>query len=219
MNVCDQYPDRRLDEGELLADVIVEEALSLLPPEGPERSWSGSPIQLTRAAALRSALERDGLTFSDGDLRRILPSEVQMPEAKNEVDRLLSKYEMVTANGHLDQARDAHGRGDWGAANGQLRTFFDALLDSLAEKLDPTARDLRSGQPRRERLAKLGFLSADLNEWSSDGKNFINGLMRRLHPQGSHPGLSGDGDSTFRLQIVLVTARLLLTRFDTWDRR
>jgi hypothetical protein len=46
----------------------------------------------------------------------------------------------------------------------------------------------------------------------------MNGLANRLHPKGSHPGLSDNEDSTFRLHVVLLTARLLLTRFDTWVR-
>ncbi|TIT17485.1 MAG: hypothetical protein E5W70_32070 [Mesorhizobium sp.] len=49
---------------------------------------------------------------------------------------------------------------------------------------------------------------------ANEGKNFINGLMKRLHPQGAHPGLSDEDDSTFRLHIVLLSARLLLTRYD-----
>jgi integrase len=46
------------------------------------------------------------------------------------------------------------------------------------------------------------------------GGGFVNGLAKRLHPQGSHPGLSDQEDSTFRLHTVLLTARLLLERFD-----
>jgi hypothetical protein len=53
-----------------------------------------------------------------------------------------------------------------------------------------------------------------LTEWDDDGKGFINGLVRRLHPHGSHPGLSGQDDSTFRLHTILLVARLLLARFD-----
>jgi hypothetical protein len=59
------------------------------------------------------------------------------------------------------------------------------------------------------------FLSRDLNEWSDDGKNFINGVFKRLHPQGSHPGLSDEEDYTFRLHLVLLIPRLLLRRLNT----
>jgi hypothetical protein len=73
-----------------------------------------------------------------------------------------------------------------------------------------------SRQARRQCLANIvpAFLDRDLNEWRDNGGGFVNGLMARLHPQGSHPGLSDDDDSTFRLHMVLLTARLMLTRFD-----
>jgi hypothetical protein len=59
------------------------------------------------------------------------------------------------------------------------------------------------------------FLSRDTNEWEDNGRGFINGLIYRLHPHGSHPGISDEEDSTFRLHIVLVTARLLLRRLSS----
>jgi hypothetical protein len=136
-------------------------------------------------------------------------------DTEDEITRLLKKHDLTTPKGHLDQALDAHGRGDWAAANGQIRTFLDALLDEIAAKLDPSSGNLASGQPRRAKIAALGFLSRDLNEWDDKGTGFLNGLVKRLHPQGAHPGLSDEKDSAFRLHIVLLTARLFLTRFDT----
>lgn len=38
--------------------------------------------------------------------------------------------------------------------------------------------------------------------------------MACLHPQASHPGRSYQEDSTFRLHIVLLIARLFLIRFE-----
>jgi hypothetical protein len=74
----------------------------------------------------------------------------------------------------------------------------------------------QSSEGRRQRLATEGILRADLNEWGLEGKNFTNGLMKRLHPEGAHPGLSNEKDSLFRLNVVLLTARLLL---DRWEAR
>jgi hypothetical protein len=128
--------------------------------------------------------------------------------------RLMTKYSLATPRGHLQQALDAHARGNWAGANGQIRTFFDALLDAIAESVAPTAAALSSGQPRRSKLASHGFLSIPLNEWADDGKGYINGLVKRLHPAGPHPGLSDEDDSTFRLHTVLLTATLLLRRLD-----
>jgi hypothetical protein len=44
--------------------------------------------------------------------------------------------------------------------------------------------------------------------------NRIRRIMKRLQPEGSHPGLSDQRDSTFRLHLVLLTAHFLMTRFN-----
>jgi hypothetical protein len=132
---------------------------------------------------LLRALELNGFKASGGELRRALPVDVGLPMAQSEVDRLLEKHRFATAKGHLKEALDAHGRGSWAAANSQIRTFLDALLDEIAVKLDPTAATAGSGQPRRTKLAAQGFLSRELNEWDDNGLGFMNGLAKRLHPK------------------------------------
>jgi hypothetical protein len=117
----------------------------------------------------------------------------------------------------LDQAIQSHSLGNWAAANSQVRSFLESLFDETAYRLDPNApHGQNQGEARRQLLANITppFLSRDLNEWSDDGKNFVNGVFKRLHPQGAHPGLSGDEDCTFRLHLVLLLARLFLRRLD-----
>jgi hypothetical protein len=207
IRLTDQSPGLETDDGLPFRDALVEKAATMIPhlwPELPNPDWE----------TFQRALEVDGFVITDGALRRTLPADIGLPTAESETTRLLQKHSFTTAKGHLDQALDAHGRGDWAAANGQIRTYFDALSDDIAQKLDAAAASLGSGQPRRAKLAALGFLTRHLNEWDDDGRGFINGLVRRLHPQGAHPGLSDEEDSTFRLHIVLLTGRLLLTRLD-----
>jgi hypothetical protein len=209
-------------EGKSVSQTLVEDAVSLLPPPFERPTWftpEEVEEQIKREAqtpqgAFRRALQLDGFLVTDGALRRELPIDVGLPGVQSEIDRLLAKHGFSTPKGHLDQALDGHARGNWAAANSQIRAFFDALLDQIAEKLDASVTGLPSGQARRGKLAALGFLSRDLNEWADNGTGFINGLVKRLHPQGAHPGLSDKEDSTFRLHVILLTARLLLTRFD-----
>ena len=52
-----------------------------------------------------------------------------------------------------------------------------------------------SSLPARALLAQIGFLSVSRNEWTGDGKNYVNGLFKMLHTEGSHPGLSDEGHS------------------------
>lgn len=207
----DRDPERRTDSGELLGNVLVEHAITLL---SRPYDWSDPEDLPPLFAAFHHSLRRDGFTITDGALRRTLPANTRLPEAEDEIIRLLKKHDFVVAKGHLEQAFTAHAAGNWASANSQIRSFLEGLLDVIAERIDPTAAAKPSGHARRTMLAAKGFLDRALNEWDDQGHGYVNGLMKRLHPQGSHPGLSDEDDSTFRLHTVLLTARLLLVRFD-----
>jgi len=208
----DLHPQMEID-GEKLQDLIVERAVSMLPAE-PENEWDRQPRRTPSMDGFARALDLDGFTVTEGVLRRTLPTDIGLPATESELMRLLGTHRLDMPKGHLQQAIDAHARGNWAGANGQMRTFIEGLLDSLAERVAPGALGVPSGHARRTKLAAAGFLSVPLNEWGDNGSGFINGLMRRLHPEGPHPGLSDKDDSTFRLHVVLLTATLLLRRFD-----
>jgi hypothetical protein len=216
IKLFDEQPERRLADGNLLGDELVSKAVSLLPPSETPRPWHEPSERSPPISAFLRALDRDGFTVAEGALRRTLPASLKLPEAEDEIARLLKKHGFMVAKGHLDQAFAAHTEGHWASANSQVRSFLDDLTDQIAERLDPTAAALSSGHARRSKLAGLGFLSRDLNEWDDNGNAYINGLVKRLHPHGSHPGLSDQDDCTFRLHTVLLAARLLLVRFDAW---
>lgn len=148
-------------------------------------------------------------------LRAALPDEVDLPAADDEVHQLLKHFNFAVPMGHLDQAIEAHTRGDWAAANSQARSFLEGLLNDIALQIDPQkASQQPSSENRRALLAEYGFLSKNRNEWTADGKNYVNGLFKMLHTDGSHPGLSDDDHSTFRLHLTLVTGRAFLRRLN-----
>ncbi|RUV82277.1 hypothetical protein EOA46_30925 [Mesorhizobium sp. M1A.F.Ca.IN.022.05.2.1] len=92
---------------------------------------------------------------------------------------------------------------------------MEGLFDDIARQIDPAgAARAQTAENRRALLAsdEVGFLSIKRNEWTPDGKNFLKGLMKMLHTEGSHPGLSDEDQCTFRLHIALVTARMFLRR-------
>jgi hypothetical protein len=130
------------------------------------------------------------------------------------VHDLLKRFGFTTPMGHLDQAIQNHTDGHWAAANSQIRSFLEGLVNEIAEKLAQGAPLPAPGGARLSWLAKLDppFLLAPLNEWDGQGKGFFEAFYRRLHPQGSHRGLSDEEDSTFRLHTALIVARLLLRR-------
>jgi hypothetical protein len=204
IKLVDEEPGWQLEDGELLWDKVVEDAVALLPSTEPDFSGEMPYINPSALQLLR-ALERDAFTVSEGTLRRTLPVDLGLPTTQSEVDRLLEKHAFTVPKGHLKQAIDAHAQGHWASANGQFRPFLEGLLDDIAARLAPT------GSKRLRGLSAMGFLSRALNE-----RDFMDGLIKRLHSEGPHPGLSGEEDSTFRFHVVLLTARLLLTRFDLW---
>lgn len=201
-------PVDTLDGSVSLAGAVVREAAQLTRPE---------PFQPSEIAFARG-LARDGyvVSFDEDDrptLRAALPDELGLPAVDDEVHQLLKHFGFSEPSGHLDQGIEAHARGDWAAANAQFRTFLESLFDNIArhcEGADKTSP--LTSENRRQLLANIGFLVVDRNEWTSDGKNYINGLFKMLHTDGSHPGLSDEDHSTFRLHVVLVTARAFLRR-------
>lgn len=183
------------------------------------RTSSGEPRDAAEVVPeLVNALKQDGFVITDGHVRPMLPEAVPVASAQDELHRMLEAHGFTRALGHLDQATAAHARGDWAAANSQLRTFVEELLDRIAGRLSGGETDqLSSSHRRREWLARCEppFLDPQLNEWDVGGTvGFVQGFWRRLHPEGSHPGLSDENDCTFRLHIVLIIAEHFMRRFD-----
>jgi hypothetical protein len=209
-------PEALADDNENLSDVVV----TALVDQAIRACFTGYPAEFSleefqeRFPNLHRGLDRDGFTVEDGELRRTLPNVIDLPQADDEVHALLDRYGFVVARGHLDQGIAAHVRGDWAAANAQFRPFIESLFDSIAERLANGQPLPPPGNPRRQWLADQNpaFFLTDLNEWDARGTGFLNGFFRRLHPAGAHPGLSDEDDSTFRLHLVLLVARLLLRR-------
>lgn len=200
-----------LDGRVSLAEAFVREAVGL----------AGEVSSSARQRDLFHGLARDGYVVVWGEqrepprLRAALPEEIDLPATDDEVRGLLKHFGFTVPLRHLDLAIDTHTRGDWEAANAQLRTFLEGLFNDIARRIDPAkANALQNGVNLRQMLAdtSIGFLAVDRKEWSSDGKNYIEGLFKMLHTDGSHPGLSGEDHCTFRLHIVLVTARTFLQR-------
>ena len=178
-----------------LGDAVVREAVAIARQE---YSWQPQERFL-------QALAKDGYSLtwnSDGgaELRPAFPIELGS-ETDDEVHQLLTAYGFQTACGHLDQALGAHVRGNWAAANAQLRTFMETLLNDIAAALRPAEAGKLTSENRRALLGKIGFFCKERNEWTGDGKNYVNGLFKMLHTEGSHAGLSDIEHCTFRLHL------------------
>lgn len=207
----------RVYAGENVAEALVRRAVEVLVLRARRANMRGLYEQEmdVRADPIWNALKRDGFTLDENEhLQPTMPPAINVPATDDEVHMLLDRFGFATSKGHLDEAVACHTRGNWAAANGQIRTFVESLLDEIAIRLDPTSAALATSENRRQRLAVLAppFLQTDLNEWDGTGKNFTNGLLKRLHANGPHPGLSDEEDCTFRLHLVLLCGRLFLRR-------
>lgn len=141
-------------EGESsLGETYVHEAVAVVRKDSP---WE--PQQ-----RFERALERDGysLTWNQDEkavLRPSLPVEC-CTKIDDELRHLLEARGFITVCGHLDQALNAHMRGDWAASNGQLRAFMEGLFDDIADLLRPDATAGLTSENRRvlfwERLASF----------------------------------------------------------------
>ncbi len=208
-----------------LPRAVVEEAL-----KAPEvKTKSGDWLKLL--AGLRfdgfevRQTETEGDPFENHfqaptrELVRMLPEDIpgaDFREAESEVFQLLDRHGFAVSKGHLKLALSEFQRGNWSPANGELRKFFEDYLNEIASALGYIGGG--DSKQKRDFLGKLDppFLLTEYNEWNENNQKpqYIQGLMSRMHPHGGHPGLSEEEDATFRLQITLVTARLMLRRFD-----
>ena len=194
-----------------LPDEIVEEAAKLVV-RTKSAFWSDSPHH----EPFLRALARDGFELTEeGTIQKTLPDTADLPQAQNELHALLDELNLTTVKGHLEQAIANHSDGEWASANSQLRSCLEGLFDEIAVLVaSDKVGNVPTGHNRRQFLANTDppFFKSQLNEWSPDGKNFVEGLFKRLHPEGSHPGLSDEEDSTLRLHMVIIVARYFLRR-------
>ncbi len=170
--------------------------------------------------SLTNAVKRDGYIIVGRTIKKMLPEEIEEAKTESELYSLLNKFGFATAKGHLDQAIANHSQGNWAGANGQFRSFFESLLMEINDKIQPgtPAQSAVNAIKHLSSTANPPFLREDLNEveHTSCKKPFIDGLWKRLHPQGSHPGLSDEEDSTFRYHVLVVTAYDLLKRLEKY---
>lgn len=165
---------------------------------------------------LHLALRQDGFSVVDYKLLRQMPESINATGNQDELFTLLDKHNFSVCRGHLEQALNAHSLGDWAAANAQLRAYTEGLFDGFADEIFGAAVAGYSSNAKRESLGRTSppLLDPAFNELGQDGKNFSNGLMKRLHPQGAHAGLSNEEDCTFRLHLVVLTSSYYLRKFD-----
>jgi hypothetical protein len=166
--------------------------------------------------SLANSLKRDGYIIKERTIKKMLPNEIEEAKTESELFTLLNKYNFLTTKGHLEQAITNHSQGNWAGANGQFRPFIESLLVDICKFILPNNKceNANTAINLLSKTVNPPFLRSDLNEVENPNctKPFIEGFWKRLHPEGTHPGLSDEEDSTFRYHITIVVAYYLLKR-------
>lgn len=178
-----------------------------------KRGWDIDLSQVPEQ--LMHALRRDGFTTDGSTLIPLLPDETELELVESELEAMLDEGHFATAKGHLTQGRSAFVRGDWAAANGCFRSAVESLLIELSNQRGSQAVDKGGAAIGSLAQAANPLVHKRLNEWDGQGKGFMEGFWKRLHPEGPHPGLSDEEDCTFRMQLIVVVMHYLLLQ----DRR
>jgi hypothetical protein len=130
IGVYDQRPERTVEGGDTLQDVIIEKAAALVRVD--LLSWGDdAPEWVSDHKEFCRLLAMDGFVVTDGSLRRSLPEDVNLPAAQNELDRLLAKHSFVVPAGHLRQAVEAHADGHWASATVRFEPFLTPFSTKL----------------------------------------------------------------------------------------
>ena len=146
-----RHPELEGPDGGALVHELIERVVAARCT----RRW-GDPLDPDEELPeLVHSLKQDGFVLVNGKLAPLLPEAVPVAELCDELTRLLQEYGFEVALGHMEQGTDAHARGDWAAANAQLRTFIEELFDRIASLLSGGQTDgFGSSHQRREWLAR-----------------------------------------------------------------
>lgn len=167
---------------------------------------------------LVNSLRKDGYELKDSKVQKILPKEFEEAKTESELNKLLKKNNFQTSHGHLKQATDNFVHGHWASANSQFRTFTESLFIEIVAKVLPnhSCSNANGAIQLLSKTASPPFLREELNEvvTSNNKYPFIESFWKRLHTQGSHPGLSDKEDCEFRYQLTMTMAYYLLKRLE-----
>lgn len=211
-----KYLEKHTDElgplGGNLSYEIVEEIIKLALFKG---EYDYELAEFKNYKNLRKLLLKDGFDIDQGFLTRNNTEVLTIEHDKNLLNLLLNKYDFKIAKGHYEQSISAFTRGEWASCNAQLRSYVEEIFIKIAEEITGN-NYYEDSQQAKIALSKCSppIFIREYNEWLDNGKGFFETFWKRLHPEGSHPGLSEESDSFFRLQLVELVTLELMKRLD-----
>ncbi|MFG2683960.1 hypothetical protein [Streptomyces sp. NPDC048392] len=166
---------------------------------------------------LREALRADGFDLRTdytptGELTsvRLLPLDEPKAPLSDQITALEADFDrlgMTVAKNLYRQAVDNLVEQRFEAANGQMRSTFEAVIVHVATSRNFTSTKQGDGGPALAYLIDQGHLP------ERNGGAFIRGLWWITHTNGPHPGTSDAGEAYFRVQAITSAVRYLIDRF------
>lgn len=163
---------------------------------GREASWY---------PGLRDAAQADGWEFDEAHDKLVpLVPGTSTADELTWIEAELDRRGWTEPAGHYRQAVANFADSNWAAANSQLRTFFEAIIRTVAGL----------EEAKGPGVVQKGFDALDARgDLLVEGEAaFGKAAWRLMHEGGSHPGLSDQDTSRFRLLTLTGYARLLLSR-------
>lgn len=112
----------------------------------------------------------------------------------------LRRHGLNVALRHLESSQSAYERGELEAANGQQRSFLEAVYEGVAQLV--LGQDKKRGEARKA-LEREGMLNAA-------EAGLVKSYMDLASGEGAHPGLSNEDDAASRQLIGIGLARRAL---------
>jgi hypothetical protein len=141
---------------------------------------------------------------------RFLPLDEPAAPLSDEVTALEHEFielGLDVALNHYRQAVKNFVDQDFEAANGQLRTMFEAVVVHFAVSLG--FNQAKAGEGGKA----IGYLITEGHLPERDGGNYIRGLWWIVQTNGPHPGTTTAGEVHFRMLTMTGAARYLIDRF------
>ena len=159
--------------------------------------------------SLQQALRADGLDLVEGRVVPFMSPSVDIAKERGMLESRLQLHKFDIASTHLEQAVDNVARSQWEAANSQIRSFLEALCNSIVSQIYQGSSNSPTQGQARIYMTEVGFLTPEESD-------LLKALFRVLHGQGGHAGTSSSDDCHRRLLMTVAMSNYYLERLDGW---
>lgn len=154
------------------------------------------------------ALRADGLDLVEGRVSPFLSPTIAPAQEQGVLERRLGELGFAIPLNHLKQAVDNSARGNWEAANGEVRSFLESLCDAVARERHKGPGESPTRGEARKYLEQSGFLTPEESA-------LLMAFFKVLHTAGGHAGTSTEDDCHRRRLMAIALGNYYLDRLQS----